>query len=94
MDFTKVRCISETCKDNNIIMDGEGGYFGGRICMARLRCPICDTVIMIIPMSMEYEYGVTATTRAERKEACIKKAKEESQLKLAKEITRIKESDY
>ena len=94
MDFTKINCISEQCKDKNIKMDGAGGSFGGRISFAKVRCPECGTCLMILPMSKEYEYGITATTEEERKEERIKKAKEQSELELAKTITRIKETGY
>ena len=94
MDFTKVKCISENCKDKNIIMDGAGGQFGGRVCIAKLRCPVCETVLMIIPMSENYQYEIRATTEDERKEERIQKAKEKSELELAKEINRIKEANY
>ena len=94
MDFTKIHCISEKCKDKNIKMDGAGGSFGGRISFAKVRCPNCGTCLLILPMNKEYEYGITATTEDERKEERIKKAKEQSELELAKTITRIKETGY
>lgn len=94
MDFTKIECISEQCKGKHIIMGGAGGTFGSRVTMAKVRCPECDTVLMIIPMSKDFEYSIKATTEDERKEERIKIAKQESELELAKTITRIKESNY
>lgn len=94
MDFTKIYCISEQCKDKQIKMGGAGGSFGGRISYAKVKCPECGTCLMILPMRDEYEYGISATTEEERKEERIKKAKEQSELELAKTITRIKETGY
>jgi hypothetical protein len=94
MDFTKITCISEKCKEKNIIMGGAGGSFGGRISIAKVRCPNCDLTLMIVPMAKEYEYGITATTEEERKDERIKKAKEQSELELAKTINRINETGY
>lgn len=94
MDFTNVKCISERCKDNNITMGGAGGQVGGRITMAKLRCPVCDLTLMIVPMSKEYEYSISATTEEERIEERIEKAKQDSEIELAKTITRIKEKGY
>lgn len=94
MDFTKIKCISENCKDKNITMGGAGGNFGGRISTARVKCPNCDLVLLIMPMSDKYEYNISATTEEERIEERIKKAKEKSELELAKTITRIKETGY
>lgn len=93
MDFTKVKCISEKCKDKNIIMLGAGASFGGRISYAKVKCPECGTRLMIIPMSDKYEYHISATTEEERIEQRIQKAREESE-QLAKTITRIKENGY
>ena len=78
MDFTKIKCISENCKDKNITMGGAGGNFGGRISTARVKCPNCDLVLLIMPMSDKYEYNISATTEEERIEERIKKAKEKS----------------
>lgn len=94
MDFTNVRCMSSECKDTDTIMGGAGGSFGGRISIAKLKCPVCGIVIMIVPMSEEYEYGITATTEEERRQKRIDKSKEESALKLAETINRIKETGY
>jgi FlaA1/EpsC-like NDP-sugar epimerase len=94
MNFTNIKCISEKCKDKNITMGGAGGSFGGRISIAKVRCPNCDLTLMIVPMSEKYEYGITATTEEERKEERIKKAKEQSELELAKTINRINEIGY
>lgn len=90
MDFRNITCISESCKDQNIIMDGAGGQFGGRITIAKVRCPNCGTVLMIIPMSERYQYSITATTEEERLADKIKQAQDESQLELAKKINIIK----
>ena len=94
MDFTKIECISETCKGKHIIMSGAGGSFGRRISVAKVKCHECGLTLMIIPMSSEYEYGITATTEDERREERIKKAKADSELELAKTINRIKETGY
>ena len=94
MDFTNIKCISEGCKDKNITMDGDGGSFGGRIMVSKVRCPNCKLTLMIVPMSDKYEYGITATTEEDRKEERIKKAKEQSELELAKTINRINEKGY
>jgi FlaA1/EpsC-like NDP-sugar epimerase len=84
----------ETCKDKHIIMDGAGGSFGGRLSIAKVKCPECGSVLMIIPLSEKYEYSITATTEEERKQARIEKAKADSELELAKTINRIKETGY
>lgn len=94
MDFTKIKCITEQCKDKNITMHGAGGSWGGRISIAKVKCPECGTCLMIIPMIEKYEYNISATTEEERIEQRIKRAKEESELELAKTITRIKETGY
>ena len=94
MDFTKIECISETCKGKHIIMDGAGGSFGGRISYANLKCPVCGVKIMIMPISDKYEYSISATTEDERIENRIKKAREESELELAKTINRIRETGF
>ena len=94
MDFTKIKCISNQCKDNDVTMDGAGGQVGGRVTMAKVRCPECGTVLMIIPMQEKYQYSISATTIEERKEDRIKKAREESELQLAKKITEIRNAQY
>ena len=94
MDYTKFECISEKCKDKHIKMDGAGATLGGRISMVKVRCPECGTTLMIVPMSEKYEYTVSATTEEERVEKRIEKARQESELELAKTITRIKETGY
>jgi hypothetical protein len=94
MDFTKIECISETCKSKHIIMGGAGGSCGGRISVFKVKCHECGLVLMIVPMSEKYEYGITATTEEERREARIEKAKADSELELAKTINRIKETGY
>lgn len=94
MDFTKIECISETCKVKHIIMSGAGGSFGGRISYANLKCPVRDVKIMIMPITEKYEYSISATTEEERIENRIKKAREESELELAKTITRIRETGF
>lgn len=65
MDFTKVNCISEQCKDKGIRMGGNGGCFGGRISYAGLKCPEC---------------GMTMTTEEERIKNRIKEAKAKSEM--------------
>jgi hypothetical protein len=94
MDFTKIECISEQCKDKHIKMGGAGGSMGGRITMVKVRCPKCGVTLMIVPMSEKYEYTISATTAEERIEQRIEKAKQESELELAKTITRIREKGY
>lgn len=94
MDFTRIYCISERCKNKNIIMNGAGGYFGGRISYYNLKCPECGLKLMIMPLNDKYEYSISATTEEDRTEQRIKKAREESVLKLAEEITRIKNNPY
>jgi Fe-S-cluster-containing hydrogenase component 2 len=89
MDFTKIKCISQKCKGLNITMGGAGGQAGGRITLAKVRCPECGLTLMICPMSDKYEYNISATTEEERREERIKKAKEASELELAKTITNI-----
>lgn len=94
MNFTKIKCISEQCKDKNVIMGGAGGYFGPRLSIAKVKCHECGTHLMIVPMSDKYEYSVSATTEEERIEKRIEEAKRESELELAKTITRIRETGY
>lgn len=94
MDFTNIKCISESCKDKNITMNGAGGSVGGRISIAKVKCPKCEMVLMIVPMSEKYEYSISATTEQERIDDRIQKAKELSELELAKTINRIKETVY
>jgi DNA-directed RNA polymerase subunit RPC12/RpoP len=86
MDFTKVKCISQQCKDKNITMQGAVTSFGGRAQYAGLKCPECGVKIMVIPVNSEYEYSTQATTEEERRRAYIKKLKEESELELAQRI--------
>lgn len=93
MDLTNIKCMSIQCKDKNITMGGAGGSFGGRINVGKVRCPECGLHIMIIPMSEEYEYGISATTEEERTEKRIQEAKDKSALELAETINRIKEQD-
>lgn len=50
MDYTKIKCISYSCKDKDIIMQGASGSFGGRISIAKVKCPECGLVLMIVPM--------------------------------------------
>lgn len=94
MDFTKITCISERCKNNNVEMEGAGGQSGGRVTIAKVRCPVCELTLLIIPMSDKYEYQIKATTDEERKEEKIREACRQSELELAKTITRIKERGY
>lgn len=94
MDFTKIECINETCKGKHVIMGGAGGRLGGRVDIIKVKCPECGLVLMIIPMSEEYEYCISATTEEERKQERIEKAKADSELELAKTINRIKETGY
>ena len=94
MDFTKIECISEKCKGKHIIMDGSGASFGGRVEYSNVECPECGLKLMIMPLSNKYEYTVSATTHEERVERRIQKAKDESALKLAETINRIKEKGY
>lgn len=94
MDFTKIKCISEKCKEKNITMRGHGGSFGGRITISKHRCPECDLTLMIVPMSEKYEYTISATTEEDRTNERIKKAIHESELELAKTITRIRETVF
>jgi len=91
MDFTKIKCISEKCKDKDIIMQGAGGSFGGKISFVKVHCPNCNLSLLIIPMLKEFEYSIDATTKEERIEMKIKKEKEESELELARKINAIKE---
>ena len=88
MDFTNIKCINEKCKEKNITMVGAGGSFGGRISIAKVRCPECGIRLMIVPMSDKYEYSISATTEEERIKERIEKAKHESELELAKTILR------
>jgi hypothetical protein len=94
MDFTKIECISQQCKGKHIIMGGAGASLGGRITVAQVKCHVCELTLMIVPMNDKYKYSITATTEEERTEERIKKAKEASELELAKTITRIKETEY
>jgi len=94
MDFTKIECISEQCKNNHIIMGGAGGQYGGRLSIIKVKCPECGLLLMIVPMDKKYEYSITATTEEERIEARIERAKAESELELAKTINRIKNTGY
>ena len=94
MDFTKIECINESCKDRHVIMGGAGGSFGGRFNIVKIKCPECGLVLMIIPMSERFEYSITATTEEERRVARIEKAKADSELDLAKTINRIKNTGF
>ena len=58
MDFTKIRCISESCKDKNIIMNGAGGTISSNITIAKVKCPICESTLMIIPIREDIEYNI------------------------------------
>jgi ssDNA-binding Zn-finger/Zn-ribbon topoisomerase 1 len=94
MDFTNIKCISEECKKKNVTMGGAGATIGGRINIAKVRCPECGLTLMIIPISNQYEYMVKATTEEERKEERVREAMRESELALAKKITSIREHGY
>ena len=94
MDFTKITCISEGCKGKHIIMNGAGGQCGGRLTIMKVKCPECGLTLLIMPMSDKYEYNISATTEDERREERVKKAIAESELELAKTITRIREKGY
>ena len=62
MDFRKMICPS--CGEN---MGGAGGQFGGRVTVAKFKCE-CGTALMVIPMTKEYEYSVSATTDEDRRD--------------------------
>ena len=94
MDFTKIYCMSETCKNNQVVMNGAGGSFGGRISYANLQCTVCGLKIMIMPISDKYEYSLSATTEEERKDKRIEEARNKSELELARTITRIRETGF
>lgn len=94
MDCTKIECMSHACKGKHTIMNGAGASFGGRISYSNLKCPVCGLKIMIMPLSDKYEYSISATTEQERIEDKIKKAREESELELARTITRIRETGF
>lgn len=94
MNFTNIKCINAKCQEKDITMVGAGASIGGRIDTVKVKCPNCNLVLLIIPMNEVYEYSISATTKEERTEERIKKAKEKSELELAKTITRIKETGY
>lgn len=73
MDFTKIECISESCKDKHINMRGAGGSFGGRISIAKVKCPECGLTLMVVPMEDAYRYQVSAMTEKEQDEVANKK---------------------
>lgn len=75
-------------------MSGAGGCFGGRINTQKLKCLHCDLTLLIVPMEKQYQYSITATTEQERIDERIEAARKESELALAKTITRIKETGY
>jgi hypothetical protein len=89
MDFTNVKCLNSKCIEKDITMEGAGGHFGGRIEFVKLRCPECDSQILIVPIRKEFEYSISATTEEERKEKRIQEAREKSELELAKTINKI-----
>lgn len=86
--------MSETCKNNQVVMNGAGGSFGGRVSYANLKCPNCGLTIMVMPISEKYEYSISATTEEERINKRIEEARNKSELELAKTITRIKETGF
>ena len=90
MDFTNIKCISNECKGNDIKMNGAGGSFGGRIIISKVRCPNCGLSLMIIPMSKDYKYEITAKTEEEIIDEQIEKAREQSEKELEDKIKRIK----
>ena len=94
MDYRNIKCIAGSCKDNDITMQGAGGQIGGRISIIKVKCPECGLTLMIVPMNEEFEYQISATTEAERKQNRIKQAIIDSELALAKTITEIRKSDY
>ena len=94
MDFTKIECISGDCIGKHIIMEGAGGSFGGRVSMAKVKCPSCGMTLLIIPMNEKFEYEIRAPTKEERVEERVEKARKESDLALAQTITRIRETGY
>lgn len=92
MDFTKIRCISEQCKDNNVIMGGNGGSFGGRVDLVSLVCPVCKVKLLIVPMRDEFEYSVSAMTKEERREQSQKERVQREQLELLNKILELAKS--
>ena len=91
MDFTK----SIPCPGcDNKEMSGNGAQIGMRVPTFSFKCHECETTIVIIPTSEKYEYTIKATTLEERKQERIDKLIEDNKLKLAEEITAIKESNY
>jgi hypothetical protein len=80
--------------EKDIIMKGAGASWGGRVNITKVHCSECGLTLMIIPMEDKYEYEIKATTEEERIEERIVEARKESEMELAKTITRIKETGY
>lgn len=75
-------------------MEPNGSNHGGRITSVQQKCTECGFTLLMIPIKKDLEYQIKATTEQERKDERIKKAKEESELELAKRITQIQETEY
>lgn len=93
MDFTKIKCISNQCKDKHVTMRGAGASFGGRISFSKVRCPECHLTLLLVPMNKELEYEILSTTKEERLEKRIQEAKEKSKLELEQVIASIKQQN-
>lgn len=78
--------------DNNVLMQDNGGHFGGRIQVTQMRCPKCEYSIMIVPMKDDMEYTISATTEKEREN--IRLAPERSQKEHIQARTRGIGMDY
>lgn len=94
MDFTKITCIAETCKDKHIIMEGAGGYCGPRLITAKVKCPECGLVLLIIPMQQQFEYSITPTTEQERRDKAIQREIEKNELDLARKINELQKQKF
>jgi hypothetical protein len=92
MDLTFKGTLCPACGTDT--MHGHGASFGGTVEAVKIRCMTCRLTLLIIPMRENLEYNVSATTAEERIENRIAKARKESELALARTITRIKETGF
>jgi len=73
-------------------MGGNGGSFGGRVNMVSLKCPICETALLIVHMRPDFEYSVSAMTKDERREQSKKDRVQREQLQLLEKILELAKS--
>ncbi len=83
---TTIKTLCPVCKTEE--MRGHGGSFGGRISCWKKKCPECNLVLLIVPMSENYEYSILAETKDEIEAKFEKRRKIEELEKQADDLRR------